>query len=174
MSSHDDRMKAMTFDHPERIPISAGILPAAWMKHREGLDEIVAAHPDLFGESQAGTRDYDAVGGRYVDGKHIDAWGCVWSNLHSGMDSMVTGHPVPTRESVHSLRVPTEDDGFPHGFMYLRLCDLRGFEEAMIDFAEKPPELRMLIDKVLEHNMRQVPLKLKEMAQWGGADCVLW
>ena len=33
--------------------------------------------------------------------------------------------------------------------MYLRLGDLRGFEELMIDFAEEPPELQMLIDIVL-------------------------
>ena len=42
---------------------------------------------------------------------------------------------------------PAVNDGLPHGFMYLRLADLRGFEELMIDFAEEPPELQMLIDK---------------------------
>jgi len=31
----------------------------------------------------------------------------------------------------------------PHGFMYLRLSDLRGFEEMMVDFGEEPPELQM-------------------------------
>lgn len=44
----------------------------------------------------------------------------------------------------------------PHGFMYLRLGDLRGFEEIMVDFAEEPPELQMLIDKVLAYNLRLV------------------
>jgi hypothetical protein len=48
----------------------------------------------------------------------------------------------------------------PHGFMYLRLGDLRGFEQIMLDFAEEPPELRMLIDKVLAYNLRQVKIKL--------------
>ena len=54
-----------------------------------------------------------------------------------------------------------EDDLMPHGFMYLRLGDIRGFEEIMIDFAEEPPELQMLIDKVLEYNLRQVKRKLE-------------
>jgi uroporphyrinogen decarboxylase len=48
----------------------------------------------------------------------------------------------------------------PHGFMYLRLLDLRGFEEAMIDFFEEPPELQILIDKVLEYNFLQLDVAI--------------
>jgi uroporphyrinogen-III decarboxylase len=62
---------------------------------------------------------------------------------------------------VHDLKPPAENAGLPHGFMYLRLGDLRGFEELMLDFAEEPPELQMLIDVVLEYNLRQVRLKLE-------------
>jgi len=153
--SYEDQIKAIKGERPDRIPISAWILPSAWMKHREALDAIVKRHPLIFGES-ADKKDYDAVGGTYVEGEHLDVWGCVWSNLKTGMEAMVTGHPVPTREDVRSLRVPEEDAGLPHGFMFLRLADLRGFEELMIDFAEEPPELQMLIDKVLEYNLRQV------------------
>ena len=160
MSIDQDRIKALTYQHPEYIPVSASILPAAWMRHRAALDEIVARHPTLFGRQAAGERDYDAVGGTYVEGEHVDAWGCVWSNLHSGMESIVTGHAVPTREAVHALQMPTEDAGFRHGFMYLRLADLRGFEELMLDFAEEPPELQRLIDVVLAYNLRQAQLAL--------------
>ena len=48
--------------------------------------------------------------------------------------------------------------GLPHGFMYLRLLDLRGFEEAMMDFAEEPEELKTLIDTVCDYNVRQTHL----------------
>jgi len=44
--------------------------------------------------------------------------------------------------------------------MYLRLLDLRGFEEAMIDFAEECDELQILVDKVLEYNCRQIEVAL--------------
>jgi uroporphyrinogen decarboxylase len=44
--------------------------------------------------------------------------------------------------------------------MYLRILDLRGFEEAMVDFAEEPPELQMLIDKILEYNKVQFSVAL--------------
>jgi len=167
MSPADDRIKSLRFERPEAIPVSVGILPAAWMKYREALDEIVARHPILFGESHAGERNYDAVGGTYVMGEHIDAWGCVWSNLKTGMEAIVTGHPVPTRADVHRLRMPEKDSGFPHGFMYLRLLDLRGFEEAMLDFAEEPPELQLLIDTVLGYNLRQADRLLQDLQVHG-------
>ena len=164
MNISEDFIKAMNFDHPEFIPVSAYFLPAAWMKYREALDEIVARHPILFGE-HGRNPDYDAVGGTYVEGDHIDAWGCVWSNVYTGMEAIVTSHPVPTRESVHALKMPEKDSGFPHGFMYLRLGDLRGFEEVMLDFGEEAPELQILIDKVLQYNLRQGELKLQAMGK---------
>jgi hypothetical protein len=83
------------------------------------------------------------------------------------MESIVTGHPLAKRSDIHGLQIPDEDDGMPHGFMFLRLTDLRGFEEMMIDFAEEPPELQILIDKVLEYNLRQVRLKLAESEEAG-------
>ena len=161
----DDRIKAIKRDYPSRIPISASIWPAAWMKHREALDEIIHRYPLVFGE-QSGQRDYDAVSREtYVEGEHVDAWGCLWSNVKAGMGAIVTEHPVPTREAVHTLGIPSQDDGMPHGFMYLRLGDLRGFEEIMMDFAEEPPELQMLIDKVLQYNLRQVKRKLEGVSK---------
>lgn len=151
----DDRWKAMLYQYPERIPVSVGILPRAWMQYRERLEEITNRYPGIFGPKGETERDYDAVGGTYVEGEHVDVWGCVWSNIATGREAIVTGHPAPTRADVRKLRMPERDAGFPHGFMFLRLTDLRGFEEMMVDFAEEPPELQMLIDIVLEYNLRQ-------------------
>ena len=68
----DDRMKAMKMEGPEYIPVTVGILPAAWMKHREKIDAIVKAHPIIFG-SQDGSRDYDKIWGEtYSEGEHED------------------------------------------------------------------------------------------------------
>ena len=119
MSLQEDRLKALQFAGPEYIPVSVGILPAAWMKYRQELDDLVSAHPILFGETQR-DRDCDAVGGTYAVGDHVDVWGCVWSNVHHGNKAIVTGHPVPTCEAVRYLKPPTKDAGFPYGFMYLR------------------------------------------------------
>jgi uroporphyrinogen decarboxylase len=171
MGMREDQIRSLTFTHPEYIPVSIGVLPAAWIKYRGALDEIAVRHPLLFGEQVK--RDYDAVSGRYVAGRQVDAWGCVWSNIKSGRDSIVTGHPVPTRAAVRQLKPPQTDDGFPHGFMWLRLADLRGFEEIMIDFAEEPPELQTLIDVVLAHNLRQGRIKLAELEAQGAPGSIV-
>ena len=151
----------MTFQTPEFIPVSVGLLGAAWIRHREALTDLVVRHPAIFGEPKEGARDYDAATGLYVEGDHVDEWGCVWRNVRRGMDAMVAHHPVPTREAVRTLKPPQNDVPVWHGFMFLRLVYLRGYEEAMVDFAEEPPELQRLIDIVLEYNMRQLRLKLE-------------
>ena len=164
-----NRNKSLNFAHPDAIPVSAFVLPAAWMKYREALDEIVCRHPLLFGDCRVGKRDYDAIHtDTYIIGEHVDAWGCVWRNVQQGMEAIVTAHPVPTRAAVRTLKMPEQDSGFPHGFMYLRLLDLRGFEEGMIDFAEEPPELQRLIDVVLQYNLRQAQLRLDDLHARGG------
>jgi hypothetical protein len=165
LSTQDNRLKSLQYQYPESIPLSAGILPAAWIKYRHDLEAIVRRHPLVFGVQGDLPRDYDAITSKtYHEGEHVDVWGCVWSNLKDGQESIVTGHPVPTRESVRSLQIPTPDDMMPHGFMYLRLADLRGFDQLMIDFAEEAPELQMLLDKVLEYNLRQVKLRIDNMS----------
>ena len=153
---NNDRIKAIERTHPEYIPVGVGMLPATWAKYRERLEDIIVAHPVLFGEYQRGGRNFDDIGGTYARGDHVDAWGCTWSNINPGCEAIVKKHPVPTRQAVHTLKPPAAHTGFPHGFMYLRLSDLRGFEEIMVDFAEEPPELQMLIDIVLGHNLREL------------------
>ena len=165
MSLQEDRYKAMLFDYPEYIPVRVGMLPAVWMKYREQVNELAGEYPLLFDEEQRGKEDYDVIDGMFVEGEHVDAWGCVWSNVNPGMYAIVTGHPLPNRSDVRTLKMPEDDEGFPHGFMYLRLADLRGFEEVMIDFAEEPPELQMLIDLVLGYNLRQADIRLDSFSE---------
>lgn len=159
----ENRMKSMRWQKPEYIPVSVGMVPAVWVKYREELDAIVKNHPILFGD-QSAARNYDEVHGTYVVGHHVDAWGCVWHNVHQGMEAIVKEHSVPTRADVHKLKPPAQDAGFPHGFMYLRLGDLRGFEEIMLDFGEEPEELQMLIDIVCNYHVRQAEIMYSHLA----------
>jgi hypothetical protein len=150
-------VKAMLYDHPEEIPISVGILPSMWMRHSGEVLELVRRFPDICGDYPA---DYDYrehIPRTYHVGAFTDEWGCVWENIEEGMESMVKGHPLKTREDILSAEIPPNRDGrLPHGFMYLRLLDLRGFEEAMVDFADECDELNILIEKVTEYNCIQM------------------
>ncbi|MCL2815076.1 MAG: hypothetical protein FWD23_10800 [Oscillospiraceae bacterium] len=154
-------IKAATWQYPERIPVTCGFLPAVFMKYGDKVKKIIAKYEDLLGGWWQNYDPYANLSESYRKGGYTDRWGCVWSNEFDGMAAIVTKHPVPTRESVHDMRVPEVDDGLPHGFMYLRLLDLRGFEEAMVDFFEEPPELMMLIGKVLDYNIGQTKIMLK-------------
>jgi hypothetical protein len=148
-------IKAMTWQRPETMPVTVLPMPALWNKHPQALQELSARYPRLF-DNPGEVLNYEGWT-TYHAGEHTDEWGCVWSNIKEGQESIVTGHPAPDREAIRSLEIPRDRSGrMPHGFMYLRLLDLRGFEEAMIDFAEEPPELQTLINKVLEYNLLQL------------------
>lgn len=163
MSGNNDFIKAIRLEYPEKIPVSVSLLPAMWLKQREETQRLVKEYPMFFSadeiERHGDRKNY--VFGRYNSGEHVDEWGCVWSNVNDGMDAIVTDHPVKEIGDVFDLEIPENRDGnLPHGFMYLRLLDLCGFENAMVMFAEEGEELRVLIDKVLEYNCRQVEYHL--------------
>ena len=156
-------LEAMTYAYPKEIPVSVGMLPAAWFSYGDELIRFCREYPDFFPNVPASAEEVRrSLGPRYQVGEWTDEWGCVWVNKHEGMDAIALGHPLKSREAVRNLEIPADREGnLPHGFMYLRLLDLRGFEEAMIDFAEEPPELQMLIDKVLAYNLIQAQILLR-------------
>jgi len=176
VAPEDDNYKARKFQGPEFIPANVGFMPVTWKKHREALEEIVLRHPVICGPHQKGSVNFDAPGdGTYRQGEHVDEWGCVWSNVCEGYEAYVSGHPLPRREMVRDLRPPPPGAGhsygiLPHGFLFLRLTYLRGYEEIMLDFAEEPPELQRLIDIVLDYNageLKQLLARPPELQYFG-------
>ena len=132
-------IQAIRMESPDTIPVSVGMLPAAWMKYGAELQRLVDQYPQFFGGLKM---DLDHVADNlpasYRQGVYIDEWNCEWHNEHAGNEAIVVGHPVKSEEDVFSLQIPGCRDGrLPHGFMYLRLLDLCGFENAMIWFAEE-------------------------------------
>ena len=154
-------IKTMTYASPGEIPMRCGVLPAVWKAYPGEMKDILAEFPNFFGGWDANYDYRTQMPDSYRHGSYKDEWGCEWSNIEEGMASIVTGHPVKTRADIRALEIPPNRDGsLPHGFMYLRLLDLRGFEEAMLDFAEECGELRILIGKVAEYNRLQVEARL--------------
>lgn len=147
-------IQAMLYKRPERIPVCVSVLPAAWLRMEGEMRRLAKEYPDLLDPpGEGGVHIPDS----YRAGSFLDEWGCRWTNVDEGMEAIVTDHPVPRREDIAGLSIPPNRDGrLPHGFMYLRLLDLRGFEEAMYDFADECDELDILIGKVLKYNCRQI------------------
>lgn len=122
-------------------------------------------------------RDYpDLVkGNRYVDG-----WGSVWETTMTGMVGAVTHHPLADWSALDGFQAPDPEkhdgmrkldwdklrfwrdearkyDGFfacglPHGHTFLRLQDLRGYENLIMDMADEEPKLDQLIRIVTDFN----------------------
>ena len=168
----DNIIKAIRYQHPDRIPVEVSLVPAAWQRYGEKLNDIRAKYPFVFGEegkTPYTREEIDTMPDSYRAGSYTDCWGCRWENVNEGYESIVVGHPLPEREDVWKLQAPAENDEMPHGFMFLRLFDLRGWEEMMIDFFEEPPELTRLIDIVCDYNVRQMQLLCDQ-----NVDGLLW
>jgi hypothetical protein len=116
--------------------------------------------------------------------RFTDAWGCVWRSEVNGLEGQVEGHPLDDWSRLDSYRAPdplaiadrgpvdwaqlrrrVEDarerseltvGGTPHGFLFMRLWYLRGFENLLLDLATDDPRLPRLIELLAEHNRRLI------------------
>jgi len=105
---------------------------------------------------------------RPAGSKATDAWGCQWYYPLESHDGLVDGHPIPSWSDLKSYTPPDPDKytdwkqakeniekaklegrvtsgGTDHGFIFLRLTYLRGFNNLMMDLADELPELEELI-----------------------------
>lgn len=176
-------LKALYFDGPEWTPFVISLMPATWMKYRGALEEIVLAHPRCFPGYEKGSKDFDEINNPlYELGEHVDCWGVVWHNIERGLDSFPVRYPLerwddfadwtPPDPLTDALWGPRDWDaerrrmaasldegglasggGLPHGFFYLLLTYLRGFENLMVDFAVDDPHVYQLIKVVEQYNV---------------------
>lgn len=153
---------------------------------QEALKDLMESHPLLFpgyvrpvGPVTPAYLLNARAGVRYTD-----PWGCVWETTDDGITGAVHGHPLSSWDAFESYRMPdpeltdgtcpidwiriTQDvartraagglvhGGLPHGHTFLRLQDIRGFENLTLDFADGHPDLRRLVELVAEFNERYV------------------
>ena len=165
----------------DEIPGRAAIAGAVWSQYKDALWDVVAKYPEVAGPppkrgfwNEFGDRQ--RLGARWQD-----RWGCVWENRYAGIEGQVVAHPLADWNRFESFQPPdpagghdsgeidwekTRKDvleakgrgeltqgGVSHGFLFLRLAYLRGFENLMMDFASGDPRLQRLIDMIVKFNM---------------------
>ncbi|MFA6133570.1 MAG: uroporphyrinogen decarboxylase family protein [Phycisphaerae bacterium] len=181
-------LKTVNFDYPTWTPCSVAILPAAWIAHRERLEDVVLAHPKIFPGFRKGNVDFDFKktmrNPLYELGRHTDCWGTIWNNIARGFDSQVEQVPLSDwsafDEWKQHLPDPMTDaefgprpdwdivarsicdakatgklgawSGLMHGFFFMRLYYLRGFENLMVDLANDDPRIHELSAIVTTYN----------------------
>ena len=109
-----------------------------------------------------------------VEHKTRDVWGCLWHHPGGGIVGQVVEHPLDDWAKFKEWQVPSPDGiiadirekaaarldsdpneawhgGLDHNFVFLRLGDLRGFDNFMADVAEENPMLYELRDMVVDY-----------------------
>ena len=154
-------------DNPEPaagiVPCWVGINYTIWERHQARLEKLQqeCPHIPLSGKDGGNTP-------RAVEHKSRDEWGCLWHFPGMGLDGVVVEHPLDTwdkldaweppspAERIAALRNTPEDQrprgvGTEHGFLFLRLTYLRGFDNFMVDAGEDNPKLYELRDLVTDY-----------------------
>ena len=180
ISDRENMLRAIQFRNPEWIPCSAMFLPIVWKAHREKLEDVLLRHPRLFKDFKGGSVDFDHPGDFYRRGDFPDNWGCLWHVEIDGAEGQVVEHPLEDWASLDAYQAPdplkTADRGpvdwdairhnserakregrltggsVPHGYLFMRLGYLRGYENFLLDLATDDPHLHRLIEVIHRHN----------------------
>lgn len=149
----------------------------------EALWELMAEHRQLFPDFDASAQHCVPEAPRFAraDEPFTDPWGCVWKTSEDGIVGVVVEHPLANWDALDSY-VPPDPNQYNHygpidwddlakaanpvGFMkhlkagevghghtFLKLCDLRGYENLVFDMADEDPRLWKLIEMLEQFNM---------------------
>ena len=153
--------------NPGVVPCGVGINYTIWQRHENRLEQLRRDCPHV---NVGGKPDSDSP--RKGEHKSRDEWGCLWHYPGMDLDGQVIEHPLDSWDKLDTWRPPSAakrveaikkdaehrtneqgpaQAGLEHGFLFLRLTYLRGFENLMIDVAERSPKLYELRDMVTDY-----------------------
>ena len=139
------------------------------------LQQLMASHPFLFPNFEEAVRaaDIDHPPFARAGESYVDPWGCVWETSESGILGAVTHHPLESWDDLDRYAPPdpnvtthwgpidwneqAKDMGpavsqtclrngeIGHNHTWLKLTDIRGFENAQFDMVDAEPRLLDLL-----------------------------
>lgn len=151
----------MALDGEPQVHSHVSITYPVWEQYGEKLDWLQGFSPHVgVGISRSS--------GRTANSEVTDVWGCHWVYPLESLDGICVKHPVASWSDLPSYTPPDPEKftdweqarknieatkaagnvasgGTDHGFIFLRLTYLRGFENAMMDIADERPEFQELI-----------------------------
>ncbi len=186
MTERENLLRAVRFERPEWIPMKFHVVSACWNHYDQGrLQDLMEAHPSLFPGFERKEKVVPYHGpNRRKDAPYTGPWGCVWETADDGIEGVVRVHPLADWSALEGFSAPDPEftDGtfpldwdriragvarrreagelvggaLPHGHTFLRLQNLRGYENLVFDMADGDPRLRKLIRAVEDFNCRYV------------------
>ena len=182
MTKKENYFKAVRFERPDYIPMVFAINDACWQAYpQEFLCEQIEKHPRLFEGYIIPKLPYHPNFANVArkDQPYRDDFGCVWQTTVDGITGTVVKHPLADWENFKTYHAPDPNQcsgigpidwkkikqtfsqtpnelhmgGLRHGHTFLQLCDIRGYENLILDMADEEPLLWNLIELVENFNM---------------------
>ncbi len=146
------------------------------------LSDLLEAHPRLFPDfnRKTGSCQPKYLVNALADKPYTDPWQCVWETAEDGITGSVHQHPLESWDKFADYQAPDPlktdgtypidwtalaeqiktaktagyftQGGLPHGHTFLRLQDIRGYENLLFDMFDHEPNIIRLIDMVEEFN----------------------
>ena len=181
MTQRENYLRIKNFQNPEWIDCWMSISQDSWYLQKDEITtKILNQYPYLFrGQTFDTNLNAYNMPAPYSPGRYTDSWGCVWENIHSGVEGQVIFHPLGEDAAFDSYIPPSEDqnDFAPMDWeaikreaetsrnrgeivqgngwrLFDRMYFLRGFEQLMMDIAEDNPCLPRLIDMIWEQKRK--------------------
>lgn len=182
MTSRENFLRAARFERPQAIPMRFHLNAACWHAYdQEALQDLLESHPLLFpGFVRTDRVQPEYLLNQRKDTPYTDPWGCRWETYEDGITGSVTGHPLADWSTFSGYQPPDPGEtdgtypidwgrirssviaarergdlvfgGLPHGHTFLRLQDIRGYENLIYDMMDGEPRLNTLIGMVEEFN----------------------
>lgn len=186
MTNRENLLRAIRFEGPEYIPMVFGVNGACWNYYdQNALQDLMEDHPFLFPDFKRKSAVEPRFGlTQRKDAPYTDPWGCVWETVQDGITGSVHQHPLSDWAAFDTYKVPDPEKtdgthpvdwaeiharvarlkrdgdlvsgGLPHGHTFLRLQDIRGYENLLFDMADEEPRLGKLIARVEAFNYQYV------------------
>lgn len=171
-TSRERMRRALTFDHPDRIPRDIWALPLAKAKMAKLKPPLLERYPvDLMYAPLIYSPSPRVKGNVYDVGTYVDEWGVVWENIQAGHQGEVRAPILGDLGAWKSYRPPYELMGFNPSaardtvnracaaadkFVLGACCPrpweryqfLRGTENAMIDMADPDKNVTGLLHQI--------------------------
>lgn len=186
MTDRENTLRAIRFECPDHIPMAFHINAACWNHYdQQALQDLMEGHPFLFPgyKRQARVTPHFGLNQRR-DEPYTDPWGCGWITTDDGITGTVQQHPLADWADFADYRAPDPavtdgtfpidwsairtrvghqkqhgalvSGGLPHGHTFLRLQDIRGYENLIFDMVDQEPRLTTLIQMVEDFNQAYV------------------
>jgi uroporphyrinogen decarboxylase len=153
---------------------------------QKALLDLMEAHPflfPLFNRQELNFQPQYLVNA-LADAPYTDPWQCIWKTSEDGITGSVQGHPLATWDNFANYKAPDPSitdgtypinwkkvstelkkansakeftkGGLPHGHTFLRIQDIRGYENFIFDMCDKNPKIYKLIEMVEEFNYKYI------------------